>query len=125
MATTQWTSSPTRIRALSESALYVGSEIEYAKLSIVVGLALAAAEISYSLSMSGPTGGASLAWIPPIEMLTIGGLSAMGGAGNRTRRHHAEQPAGQNDGVSRSAPRKPARAGHLGNPREDRSRPSG
>jgi len=59
------------VRALSESALYVGSEIEYAKLSIVVGLALAAAEISWSLSMSGPTGGASLGWIPVIEMLTI------------------------------------------------------
>ncbi len=59
------------VRALGESAGYTGSEIEYSKLSIVVGLALAAAEISYSLSMSGPTGGASLGWIPPIEMFTM------------------------------------------------------
>ena len=59
------------VRALGESAGFTGSEIEYSKLSIVVGLALAAAEISYSLSMSGPTGGASLGWIPPIEMFTM------------------------------------------------------
>ena len=59
------------IRALGETSGYTGSEIEYSKLSIVVGLALAAAEISYALAMSAPTWGASTAAIPLIEMLTI------------------------------------------------------
>ena len=59
------------IRALAESSGYTGSEIEYSKLSIVFGLALAAAEISYALAMSGPTWGASTAAIPAIEWATI------------------------------------------------------
>lgn len=58
-------------RALSESAGSTGSEIEYTKLSVVVGLALAAAEISYALAMSGPTYGGSLSWIPITEMTTM------------------------------------------------------
>lgn len=59
------------IRALGDSAGHTGSEIEYSKLSILVGLALAAAEIMYSLAMSPPTWGASLAYIPIIELLTV------------------------------------------------------
>ena len=59
------------IRALGESSGYTGSEIEYNKLSIVFGLALAAAEISYALAMSAPTWGASTAAIPAIEWATI------------------------------------------------------
>ena len=59
------------IRALGDSAGYTGSEIEYSKLSILVGLALAAAEISYALAMSGPTWGGSLAMIPITELLTV------------------------------------------------------
>jgi hypothetical protein len=59
------------IKALGEAAAHTGSEIEYSKLSIIVGLALAAGEILYSLAMSGPTWGASLAWIPITEALTI------------------------------------------------------
>ena len=58
-------------RALGDSAGTAGSEIEYTKLSVVVGLALAAAEISYALAMSGPTYGGSLAWIPITEMTTM------------------------------------------------------
>jgi glycerophosphoryl diester phosphodiesterase/pSer/pThr/pTyr-binding forkhead associated (FHA) protein len=62
------------VRALGESAAYVGSEIEWTKLSIIVGLILAAAEITYSLAMSGPTYGASLSWIPIVELVTILGF---------------------------------------------------
>ena len=58
-------------RALAQTSGYTGSEIEYSKLSILVGLALAAAEISYALAMSAPTWGASTAAIPIIEMLTV------------------------------------------------------
>lgn len=59
------------IRALGESASYTGIEIEYSKLSILVGLALAAAEIAYALAMAAPTWGASTAAIPVIEWATI------------------------------------------------------
>jgi glycerophosphoryl diester phosphodiesterase/predicted Fe-S protein YdhL (DUF1289 family) len=62
------------VRALGDSAGSTGSEIEYTKLSVYVGLALAAAEISYALAMSGPTGGVSLGWIPITEMLTMAGF---------------------------------------------------
>nr|MDT0525401.1 hypothetical protein [Streptomyces sp. DSM 41633] len=53
------------------------NEIEYSKLSIIVGLALAAAEISYSLAMAGPTYGASTAAIPVIETTTIAWIRAL------------------------------------------------
>ncbi|MEV0672989.1 alpha/beta hydrolase [Mycobacterium sp. NPDC050441] len=59
------------ISAMGEGATNFATEIEYSKLSIIVGLILAAAEISYSLSMSGPTMGASTAAIPVIEMTTM------------------------------------------------------
>ncbi|WP_099041613.1 hypothetical protein [Mycobacterium neglectum] len=59
------------LRALGEGAGYTGSEIEYSKLSIVVGLVLAAAEISYALAMAGPTWGASTLTIPAIEWATV------------------------------------------------------
>lgn len=58
-------------KALGDSAGATGNEIEYTKLSVVVGLALAAAEISYALAMSGPTYGGSLSWIPITEMTTM------------------------------------------------------
>ncbi|CRZ17740.1 toxin glutamine deamidase domain-containing protein [Mycolicibacterium neworleansense] len=59
------------VSGMGEGATNFGTEIEYSKLSIIVGLALAAAEISYCLSMSGPTYGASTAAIPVIEQTTV------------------------------------------------------
>ena len=56
--------------ALGDGAQSLGVEIEYSKLSIIVGLALAAVEISWCLANSIETGGASMAWIPSIEWAT-------------------------------------------------------
>ncbi|MGV9800139.1 toxin glutamine deamidase domain-containing protein [Mycobacterium sp. NPDC003449] len=61
----------TGIAALGEGATNFGTEIEYSKLSIIVGLALAAAEISWCLAMSGPSWGASTAAIPVVEQATV------------------------------------------------------
>ncbi|WP_237165069.1 alpha/beta hydrolase, partial [Mycolicibacterium peregrinum] len=65
------------ISAMGEGAANFSSEIEYSKLSIIVGLALAAAEISYSLAMSSPTLGASTAAIPVIETTTMAWIRAL------------------------------------------------
>ncbi|MHC9297519.1 hypothetical protein ACRCUN_34120, partial [Mycobacterium sp. LTG2003] len=62
------------VSALGDGAGNLGVEIEYAKLSILVGLALAAVEISWCLAMSGPTFGASTAAIPAIEALTMAAI---------------------------------------------------
>lgn len=59
------------LTALGESAGLTSSEIEYAKWSILIGLALAAFEITLSYVMAPETGGASLARIPWIEWLTL------------------------------------------------------
>lgn len=48
----------------------MGTELERVKLSILVSLAFAAAEIAYVLAMAGPTGGASLAYKPMVEAVT-------------------------------------------------------
>ncbi|WP_066902293.1 toxin glutamine deamidase domain-containing protein [Mycolicibacterium houstonense] len=61
----------TGISAMGEGATNFGTEIEYSKLSIIVGLALAAAEISWCLANAGPTYGASTALIPVIEQTTV------------------------------------------------------
>ncbi|WP_432669702.1 alpha/beta hydrolase [Mycolicibacterium fortuitum] len=65
------------ISGMGEGATNFSNEIEYSKLSIIVGLALAAAEISYSLAMAGPTYGASTAAIPVIETTTIAWIRAL------------------------------------------------
>ncbi|MEW2479952.1 alpha/beta hydrolase [Mycobacterium sp. NPDC049093] len=65
------------ISGMGEGATNFSSEIEYSKLSIIVGLALAAAEISYSLAMSSPTLGASTAAIPVIETTTMAWIRAL------------------------------------------------
>ncbi|HYZ67189.1 MAG TPA: hypothetical protein VE666_05165, partial [Mycobacterium sp.] len=57
--------------ALGDGAQSLGVEIEYSKLSIIVGLALAAVEISWCLANAGPTMGASTAAIPGIEWATV------------------------------------------------------
>ena len=58
------------VAALGDVAAYLGSEIEYSKLSIVFALAVAAREISRALAMSGSTGGSSVAQIPIFEAVT-------------------------------------------------------
>ncbi|WP_167335022.1 MULTISPECIES: alpha/beta hydrolase [Mycolicibacterium] len=58
------------LAAMGDGANYFGTEIEYNKLSIIVGLILAAAEISWCLANAGPTAGASLSAIPAVEMTT-------------------------------------------------------
>ncbi len=58
------------LAAMGDGASYFGTEIEYNKLSIIVGLILAAAEISWCLANAGPTAGASLSAIPAVEMTT-------------------------------------------------------
>ncbi|MGA5534144.1 alpha/beta hydrolase [Mycolicibacterium nivoides] len=65
------------ISGMGEGATNFSSEIEYSKLSIIVGLALAAAEISYSLAMSSTTLGASTAAIPVIETTTMAWIRAL------------------------------------------------
>ncbi|MGV0742982.1 alpha/beta hydrolase, partial [Mycolicibacterium sp. XJ870] len=59
------------ISAMGEGATNFGTEIEYSKLSIIVGLALAAIEISWCLANAAPTYGASTALIPVIETTTV------------------------------------------------------
>jgi hypothetical protein len=59
------------LSALGESAGFTGSEIQYAKWSVLVGLALAAFEISLSYALAPETAGASLARIPWVEWLTL------------------------------------------------------
>ena len=68
------------VSALGASAAYVGSEIEYVKLSIVLGLGLAAYEISRALAWSEPTGGASLGWIRVTEAATVRSFRRLVGA---------------------------------------------
>src|SRR4051812_22281508 len=60
--------------ALGGGAQSLGSEIEYSKLSIIVGLGLAAVEIGWCLANSVPTGGASMAWLPAIEWTTMASI---------------------------------------------------
>lgn len=58
------------VAALGDGASGLGTEIEYSKLSIIVGLALAAAEIGWCLANAGPTFGASMGFVPGIEAAT-------------------------------------------------------
>ncbi|MEC4764349.1 NUDIX domain-containing protein, partial [Mycobacterium sherrisii] len=57
--------------ALGDLAKNGGAQIQYTKLQILSTLAIAAGEIAYALSSVEWTFGASLAWIPPIEAITI------------------------------------------------------
>ncbi|WP_445160096.1 WXG100-like domain-containing protein [Mycobacterium sp. Dal123C01] len=57
--------------ALGVLATNMGMQVQYTKLQIVSTLGIAAAEIGYALSSVGWTSGASLAWIPPIEAITV------------------------------------------------------
>jgi hypothetical protein len=61
----------TGVAALGGGAQDLGVQIEYSKLSIIVGLGLAALEIGWCLANAAPTGGASLSWIPTIEWTTM------------------------------------------------------
>ncbi|WP_319446539.1 MULTISPECIES: alpha/beta hydrolase [unclassified Mycobacterium] len=56
--------------ALGDGANNFGSEAQYGKLSIIAGLAMAAAEIAWCLANEVPTGGASTAAIPAVEAMT-------------------------------------------------------
>src|SRR3954452_17204547 len=62
------------ITALGDMAGSLGTEIEYSKLSILVGLALAAVEISWALAAAPETLGGSLSTIPITEMLTTAAI---------------------------------------------------
>ncbi|MGV0743838.1 ADP-ribosyltransferase [Mycolicibacterium sp. XJ870] len=62
------------LSALGEGAENLAVEIEYSKLSILVGLALAAVEIAWCLAASTPTFGASTAAIPAIEKVTAASI---------------------------------------------------
>ncbi|MDV3128455.1 hypothetical protein M1247_26340 [Mycobacterium sp. 21AC1] len=57
--------------ALGETARQAGTQVEASKIEILVGLALAAAEILYAIAMAPWTFGISLSWIPAIEALTM------------------------------------------------------
>ena len=57
--------------SLGSLATQTGTQIQYTKLQILSTLAIAAGEIAYALSSVEWTFGASLAWIPPIEAITI------------------------------------------------------
>ncbi|MGV9803277.1 WXG100-like domain-containing protein [Mycobacterium sp. NPDC003449] len=63
--------------ALGETARQAGTQVEASKIEILVGLALAAAEILYAIAMAPWTFGASMAWIPPIEALTMAAIRAL------------------------------------------------
>ncbi|MDV3128456.1 DUF3626 domain-containing protein [Mycobacterium sp. 21AC1] len=63
--------------ALGETARQAGTQVEASKIEILVGLALAAAEIIYAIAMAPWTFGASMAWIPPIEALTMAAVRAL------------------------------------------------
>lgn len=62
------------MKALGETARQAGTQVEASKIEILVGLAMAAAEIIYAIAMAPWTFGASMAWIPPIEMLTMAAI---------------------------------------------------
>ena len=57
--------------ALGSLATNTGTQIQYTKLQILTSLGIAAAEIAYALSAVEWTFGASLAWIPPVEAITM------------------------------------------------------
>ncbi|WP_193047682.1 DUF3626 domain-containing protein [Mycolicibacterium baixiangningiae] len=57
--------------ALGETARQAGTQVEASKIEILVGLAIAAAEVLYAIAMAPWTFGASMAWIPVIEALTM------------------------------------------------------
>ncbi|OBA57210.1 hypothetical protein A5647_24340 [Mycobacterium sp. 1100029.7] len=57
--------------SLGSLATQTGTQIQYTKLQILSTLGIAAAEIAYALSSVEWTFGASLAWIPPIEAITM------------------------------------------------------
>ena len=57
--------------ALGDLAESFGNTLQDTKIEIWVGVAAAAAEITWALAMHGPTAGASLAWIPVIEAMTV------------------------------------------------------
>ncbi|GAS97987.1 uncharacterized protein RMCC_4952 [Mycolicibacterium canariasense] len=63
--------------ALGETARQAGTQVEASKIEILVGLAMAAAEILYAIAMAPWTFGASMAWIPPIEALTVAAIRAL------------------------------------------------
>ena len=57
--------------ALGETARQAGTQVEASKIEILVGLGMAAAEILYAIAMAPWTFGASMAWIPAIEAITM------------------------------------------------------
>ncbi|WP_232003017.1 hypothetical protein, partial [Mycobacterium sp. 1245801.1] len=57
--------------ALAEAARTTGTQIQSTKLNDIFTLAVAAAEISYYISIAWETLGASLLWIPAVEGLTM------------------------------------------------------
>ena len=61
--------------ALGETARQAGTQVEASKIEILVGLAMAAAEVLYAIAMAPWTFGASMAWIPAIEAITIAAVS--------------------------------------------------
>ncbi|ANW66310.1 hypothetical protein BCA37_24485 [Mycobacterium sp. djl-10] len=65
------------MKALGETAREAGTQVEASKIEILVGLAMAAAEILYAMAMAPWTFGGSLAWIPAIEALTIVAIRAL------------------------------------------------
>jgi hypothetical protein len=63
--------------ALGSLATQTGTQIQYTKLQILTSLGIAAAEIAYALSSVEWTFGASLAWIPPVEAITMAVVRAL------------------------------------------------
>ncbi|MEE6176794.1 WXG100-like domain-containing protein [Mycobacterium sp. 050134] len=66
-----------QMSSLGGLARQTGTEIQYTKLQILSSLALAAAEIAYALASVDWTFGASLAWIPPVEAITMAMVRAL------------------------------------------------
>src|SRR5262245_29476232 len=62
------------VSGLGELAGQGGAEIEYTKLQIISTLAIAAAEIAYALQSAWATFGSSLAWIAPVEAITMASI---------------------------------------------------
>ena len=62
---------------LGDLARDTGAQIQSSKLNILSSLAIAAAEIAYELAMADWTFGASLAWIPVVEAITIAAIKAV------------------------------------------------
>lgn len=60
--------------ALGETARQAGTQVEASKIEILVGLAMAAAEVLYAIAMAPWTFGASMAWIPAIEAITMAAI---------------------------------------------------